>query len=152
MMVMPVALTAAGRRPCTLATRFCTSTAAIQVVAGREGHDDLAASAVGAGGTDVAHALDAVDRLFQRDGYGLLYRLGVGSHIVASSPTPAEASAWGTSPPEEGMQIAPAQNNKQRAHRRENRPMNEKIDEQDEFLSRLQRAKARQPARIFAWH
>ena len=28
-MVMPVAFTAAGSRPCTLATRFCTSTAAM---------------------------------------------------------------------------------------------------------------------------
>jgi hypothetical protein len=61
-MLMPVALTAAGKRPCTLATRFCTSTAAMsRFVAGLEGDGDGAGAAVGAGRADVAHALDAVD-------------------------------------------------------------------------------------------
>ena len=54
----------------------------VEVVAGLEGDRDHAGAVVGAGGAHVAHALDAVDGFFQRDGDGLLHRLGVGADIV----------------------------------------------------------------------
>ena len=40
----------------------------IQVVAGLEGHIDVAGAVIRTGGGDVVHSLDAVDLLLQRDG------------------------------------------------------------------------------------
>ncbi len=57
----------------------------VQVVAGLEGDGDRAGAAVGARGVDVAHPLDAVDRLLKRDGYGLLHRIGIGAHIICGN-------------------------------------------------------------------
>ncbi len=55
----------------------------VEVVAGLKGDGDHAGAAVGAGGADVAHALDTVDSLFKRNSDGLLDCVRVGSHIVA---------------------------------------------------------------------
>ncbi len=55
----------------------------VEVVASLEGGGDGAGAAVGAGGTDVAHSLDAVDGLFKGNGDGFFNGIGIGANIVA---------------------------------------------------------------------
>jgi len=56
----------------------------VDVVAGPEEHVDGAATVIGAGGSDVAHALNTVDLLFERKGYGRLNSGGIGADVIAT--------------------------------------------------------------------
>jgi hypothetical protein len=102
----------------------------VEVVAGGEGGCDRAGSAVGAGGTDVAHSLDAVDGLFKRNGDGLLDRVGIGAHVVAGHRHLRRRQGGIHGHGKVGNAHGSRKNDQQRADRGKNRPMNKEIYKQ----------------------
>ena len=105
----------------------------VEVVAGLEGDVDLRGAAVGARGADVAHALHAVDRLFQRNGDGLLDGLGVGAHIVGRHRHHRRRQRGIHGHGKIGNADGARENDQQGANRGEYRPMNEEIDKQSKL-------------------
>ena len=135
-MVMPVALTAAGRRPGDAGDAVLhVDSGDIEAVAGLEGGGDLAGSVIGAGGADVAHALHAVDGFFQRNGDGFLNRVGIGAHIIADHINLGRRQRGIHRNGEIGDADCSRQNDHQRANSGEHWPMNKEINKQDEPLS-----------------
>ena len=89
-----------------------------------------AGAAVGARRADVAHALDAVDGFFQRNGDGLLHRVGVGAHVVAADRYLRRRQRGIHGDGKVGNAHGAGENDQQRADRGEDRPMNKEIDKQ----------------------
>ena len=102
----------------------------VQVVAGLEGCSYRAGAAIGARRTDVAHSLDAVDRLFQRNGDRLLDRVGVGAHVVAIHLHLGRRQRGVHGDREGGNADRAGQNNQQCADGSKDWPANKEIDEQ----------------------
>src|SRR5206468_12257488 len=102
----------------------------VEVVAGLEGDRDHAGAVVGAGGAHVAHALDAVDGFFQRNGDGLLHGFGVGAYVV-SDDADLGRRKLGVEGDGEGRNAhRTREDNEERAHGSEDRPENKEIDKQ----------------------
>ncbi len=102
----------------------------VQVVAGLEGDGDVAVAAVGARRADVAHPLDAVDGLFERNGDGLFDGLGVGAGVAAAYRNLWRSQRRVHGHRKVGNADRAGQNDQQCANRRKNRPMNKEINKQ----------------------
>ncbi len=130
-MVMPVLLTVAGRRPWAVGDAILDVDGGdVEVVAGLEGDGDGGGAVVRAGGAHVAHALDAVDGLLEDDGDGGLDVLGVGTDVVAADDD-LRRSELGVERDGQGRDADRAgEHDEQRADRSEDRAANEEVYEQ----------------------
>ena len=92
-------------------------------------------------GADVAHALDAVDRFFQRNGDSLLDRVGVGANIVARHIHLRRRKIGIHGDGQIGNADGSRENDQQRADSCEYRPVNKEINKQSKpsFLSVCER-------------
>ena len=99
----------------------------VEVVSGLEGDGDGGGAVVGAGGAHVAHALDAVDGLFEDDGDGGLDVLGVGADVVAGDDDLRRSELGVERDGQRGDADRAGENDQQGADRGEDRTVNEKI-------------------------
>ena len=79
---------------------------------------------------DVAHALDAVDGFFQRNGDGLLDRVGIGAHVVGGDRYLRRRQLRIQRDRQGGDAHRSGQDDHQRADGGEDRPVDEEIDKQ----------------------
>ena len=107
----------------------------VEVVAGLKGDVDFAGAAVGAGGADVAHALHAVDRLFQRNGDGFFDGFRIGAHVIGRYRYHRRRQRRVHGHRKIGNADGAAENDHQGADRGKYRPVNKEIDKQSKSLS-----------------
>ncbi len=100
----------------------------VQVIAGAKNDVDVAGAVVGTGRGDVVHALDAVDLLLQRRGHRRLHHLRVRAHVVAGNRHLRRRKSRIQRDRQRRYADRACDHDQQRANRRKNRSLDEKVN------------------------